>query len=389
MLAQVLALMFAAAAPPEAPASTVSPLTVKAPPPGKLPPADAVVDIASDDESASGDFVAVWPALAYQTGAEGRVRLNCKVDTHGLAETCHVVSESPAGKGFGAAALELRPTFKLVPRKGPDGQPVTAPMTLNLTFVPPAKELVGTVGSSAEIPRMQARGDTRAFVDSQTSLRGNPLAMRKVTMVDDPVWTAAPNFDDLAAAYPATGGGAEGYVAAHCKVDRAGPKAGLLQQCGAIKEAPHDAGFAKAALSLTPKFRIAPEALARAPHGADLWVDVPIRLPPPAEIADRTVMAPIWVASFDPRATPKLFPPEAVAGGLSTGRGVARCDVGPDGALTACAPEPGDPDGLGFSEAAVKLASAMKMNLWSADGAPVEGGVVHIPIRLNLKPEAK
>ena len=25
----------------------------------------------------------------------------------------------------------------------------------------------------------------------------------------------------------------------------------------------------------------------------------------------------------------------------------------------------------------------------SADGAPVEGGVVHIPIRLNLKPEAK
>jgi hypothetical protein len=27
----------------------------------------------------------------------------------------------------------------------------------------------------------------------------------------------------------------------------------------------------------------------------------------------------------------------------------------------------------------------MKMNLWSSDGAPVEGGVVHIPIRLNLK----
>jgi hypothetical protein len=33
----------------------------------------------------------------------------------------------------------------------------------------------------------------------------------------------------------------------------------------------------------------------------------------------------------------------------------------------------------------VKLASAMRMNLWSADGAPVEGGVIHIPIRLNLK----
>jgi hypothetical protein len=59
--------------------------------------------------------------------------------------------------------------------------------------------------------------------------------------------------------------------------------------------------------------------------------------------------------------------------------------VAADGALTQCAPEAAEPAGLGFSEAAAKLASTMKMNLWSTDGAPVEGGVVHIPIRLNLK----
>jgi hypothetical protein len=53
--------------------------------------------------------------------------------------------------------------------------------------------------------------------------------------------------------------------------------------------------------------------------------------------------------------------------------------------MSACAPETGEPDGLGFSEAAAKLATGMRMNLWSADAAPVEGGVVHIPIRLNLK----
>ena len=74
-----------------------------------------------------------------------------------------------------------------------------------------------------------------------------------------------------------------------------------------------------------------------------------------------------------------------MASGLTTGRGVARCLVANDGSLTKCAPEAGDPAGLGFSEAAAKLASTMKMNLWSTDGAPVEGGVVHIPIRLNLK----
>lgn len=382
MLAQLMALMFAAAPPPDAPSSTVSPLVVKAPPPGKLPPADAVVDVASDDESATGDFVAIWPALAYMVGTQGHVRLNCKVDTHGLAEACQVASESPAGKGFGAAALELRPTFKLAPRKGPDGEPVTAVMAISLTFVPPRKELAGTEGTAAQVRSIH---DVAGLAAALRPVTGNPLAMRKVTMVDDPVWVAAPGFDDLAAAYPAAGRGIEGYVAAHCLVDRAGAKAGLLQQCQAIKEAPHDRGFAKAALGLAPRFRIAPAALARAPHGAQLWVDVPIRMPPPAQIADRAVMAPIWLAKFDPKATPALFPPEAVAGGLTTGRGVARCVVGSDGALTACAPEPGDPDGLGFSEAAVKLASAMKMNLWSADGAPVEGGVVRIPIRLNLK----
>jgi hypothetical protein len=59
--------------------------------------------------------------------------------------------------------------------------------------------------------------------------------------------------------------------------------------------------------------------------------------------------------------------------------------VGLGGLITDCAPEAGEPDGLGFSEAAAKLATGMKMNLWAADGSPVEGGVVHIPIRLNLK----
>ena len=39
----------------------------------------------------------------------------------------------------------------------------------------------------------------------------------------------------------------------------------------------------------------------------------------------------------------------------------------------------------GMPLTAAKLATAMRMNLWSADGAPVEGGVVRIPIRINLK----
>jgi hypothetical protein len=357
---------------------TVSPVTVS--PSLDKAPLAAKVDVAGDDES-SHDFLAIWPAGAYQTATDGHVTLACRIDVHGLAERCEVAAETPAGKGFGKAALELRPTFKLKPAVGADGQPIAAVMSLGITFKPPKKELVGTQATSATIRSFH---DVDALLATKTGFTGNPLAMRAVTMLDNPVWVQAPDFDDLAKAYPAKGGGVEGYAAAHCQVRDSGE----LANCQIIKEDPQERDFGKAALALAARFRVAPDVVARAPHrSSGLWVDIPIRLAPPSQMADRLVMAPAWISGVDPKATPKVFPAEAVAQGLSTGRGVARCTVAADGTMTACAPETGDPDGLGFSEAAAKLASTMKMNLWSADGAPVEGGVVHIPIRLNLKPQ--
>ncbi len=374
----ICAAAFAAAAQPEPqPGKTVSPVTVS-PAPDKGPIA-ATIDVAGDDESAGRDFVAVWPAKAYQAATDGHVTLSCKIDIHGLAEWCEVAAESPKNQGFGKAALELRPTFKLKPATGADGAPVNAMMALNITFEAPRKDVLGTQGSSAAIRSLK---DTDGLMASQTSLAGNPLAMRAVTMLDFPVWARAPDFDDLARAYPARGGGVEGYAAAHCQVRDTGALAG----CQIIKEEPKDRDFGKAALTLAVRFRVAPDVVARAPHrSSGLWVDVPIRMVPPDPSAERLVMAPAWISGVDLKAAPKIFPVEAAAQGLSTGRGVARCTVAQDGTMAACTPEAGDPDGLGFSEAAAKLASTMKMNLWSADGAPVEGGVVHIPIRLNLK----
>ena len=90
------------------------------------------------------------------------------------------------------------------------------------------------------------------------------------------------------------------------------------------------------------------------------------------------------LAGFDPAVAQKLFPPEAAGQGLTSGLGKARCVVATDGALTGCTALPGDPDGLGFSEAAVKLASAMRMNPWTAEGGPVDGAIVNLPIRFKL-----
>jgi TonB family protein len=365
-----LALALAAAAPAEPPPRTISGVTVTPAPPTAIEKhPDASVESAGSE--AAGDFVAVWPGEQYQMGREGRVSLACRVDVHGLAELCRVTAETPSGKGFGKAALELRPTFKLAPPTGADGQPTAREMVINVTFRQPDR----TQFDEAVVEAQNGKVPTHSFADG-------PLQLHKVTMLDYPVWAAAPSFDDLAAAYPARAGGDEGYVAEHCQVLRSG----ALTGCSAIKEEPKGEGFSNAARSLTAKFRVDP-ALARTPHVATLFVDVPIRFPPPAsaEMKDRTVMAPVWVAGFETQRALRLFPPEAAARGLTSGRGIARCSIAADGALTACSPEPGEPDGLGFSEAAVKLASTMRMNLWSLDGAPVEGGVIHIPIRLNLK----
>ena len=378
MLSEILALALAASSPAPEPSSaplapppvrTVSPITVS--PAVKPPAADVKIDMAGGVDDVD-QMVVIWPGTAYQTGLDGRVTLRCKIDVHGLAESCDVAYEAPIGKGFGKAALEMRPTIKLVPTMGPDG-PIAVVKNISIRFKAPDTRFDMTKLKAVEASKI-SMGDFMFGTN-------NPLTMRSVTMLDFPVWVQAANFDDLAAAYPTKGGGVEGYAVAHCQVRRTG----ALAECQVIKEEPEGRDFGKAAITLAAaKFKIAPQ-LATTHHSSTLWVDLPMRLPPPAKLADRTVMAPAWLVGIDPKATPRLFPPEAVANGLTTGRGVARCTVSPDGALAACAPEPGEPDGLGFSEAAAKIASGLRMNLWSADGAPVEGGVVHIPIRLNLK----
>jgi TonB family protein len=375
MMLAVLAAVAAMAGDPADAASAqarpveVSPLVVR-----PRAPAKGTVQMDTSDDwihkPDNATILSVWPAAAYQARVSGKATLSCKVDAHGLAEECEVLSEYPKGLGFGSAALLLRPTFKLKPAMGPNG-PVTAMMNIPIQFNAEDNNNI----------QLQTPGNSMgANMGARTiSLNGTRPEMRAVTMLDHPIWAEAAGFDDVARAYPGAAAGVEGYAVAHCHVERSG----ALTGCEARKEIPENHGFGKAAMSLAAKFRVTPES-ARSPHRDPLWVDVPIRFPPPGSNTERTVESPTWVAGFDPDRVLKLFPPEAAAQGVTTGRGVAHCVVASDGALTGCTPMPADPAGMGFSEAAVKLASAMRMNPWSADGAPVDGAVVNIPIRLNL-----
>ena len=62
------------------------------------------------------DMIAVYPpsALAAQLG--GKAVVSCRVTPNGELGGCELVSEDPAGQGFGQAALGLAPTFRMQPQ---------------------------------------------------------------------------------------------------------------------------------------------------------------------------------------------------------------------------------------------------------------------------------
>ncbi len=313
------------------------------PPPGWTPPAWF--------HQPDADAIhAAWPAKALGMGRGGVAVVNCRVNIHGVTEDCQVRSETPPGEGFGAAALLLTPDFIFKPATQ-SGEPVPARVSIPVTFKWP-------VGYSGIM------GPQGAF-----------------TVVNRPVWLAAPTFADIAAAYPRAGAGAAGYAALRCDVT----KAGALRDCEALREEPPGRGFAGAARGLARKFRmeVSPDlAAVRGP----IAVNVPVRLIDPAgpDYASRRLGEPVWVKVVDSRRSQALFPPAAAAKGLTTGLGVASCAVAADGTLTACVPERADPDGLGFAEAAVTIAGVMQMSLWTQEGGPVDGARLQLPIRFRL-----
>ncbi len=332
---------------------------------------------AQDNLPVAGEVVLPFPGGGSAV-TEGHVTLQCLVDAHGLAETCKVGSESPMGRNLGRAALRQRTMLKLKPATGPDGQPASAVMAINVRFSPHVHEF-----DSTELARQLSTPSAKGFGTLNVPPNDSPVSSGDEARIEYPIWAQAPTFEALAAAYPAKGGGTEGYAAAHCKIERDGAKVGTLRECGILKEFPADQGFGKAALSLTDKFRVEPATLANLPRSEPIWVAIPIRLPPPGAADQRTVGSPQWIVGLDPKNIQRMFPAQAAAKGVSAGRGIAHCTVAANGGLTACAPEPTEPSGLGFSEAAAQLATTMRMNLWSADGAPVQGGVVRIPIQLS------
>jgi TonB family protein len=92
------------------------------------------------------DMARYYPSGAARKELAGRAVIECRVALSGAAEACRVVSETPPGEGFGAAALKLSGGFRFSPAqrggRPVDGQLIRMPLNFRLEgdggVLPPA-----------------------------------------------------------------------------------------------------------------------------------------------------------------------------------------------------------------------------------------------------------
>ncbi|WGM40734.1 energy transducer TonB [Caulobacter sp. NIBR1757] len=184
---------------------------------------------------------------------------------------------------------------------------------------------------------------------------------------------------------------ARAWVALRCGFD----VEGWLVDC-AIRYANHPGlGFEQAALKLIDSYRIEP-TYAKAQLGAKVeltlsfgwpWASPapPVIAPPapPAPPRNPVVTRPDWVRKPTGGDVARVYPKAALAAGQS-GRVTLSCQVIADGTLRDCNVVMESPADMGFGEAAKSLSSQFRMRPTTADGQPVGGATVRIPLMFSM-----
>lgn len=206
-----------------------------------------------------------------------------------------------------------------------------------------------------------------------------PVDMGPPDFVTQPVWRERPTSGDLTDFYPVGANGAAGSVVVECTANARG----ALEHCHSIRELPAGLDFDKAAVALVlRKYAIGPKDAA----GRDV-AGRPVRIPvewsvrtsaavaPPA--GSDLITRPQWAARPSGDVLARVYPRGALSRGEG-GRATLNCTVKANGYLENCTVV--EEEGEGFGQAALAASPYFRMKPQMADGKPVGGGTVRIPL---------
>jgi TonB family protein len=185
------------------------------------------------------DLERYYPADARRKRLEGLVTIRCRVQVDQTLSACRVLSESPAGVGFGEATVKVAEVFRMHPEtvdgKADAAGEVDIPITWKLVVLAPATE--------------------------------------------GPRWMQKPSGADIARNYPhkARLDDVEGDTVMECLVRLDG----TVSDCVITSETPAGAGFGAATLRVAKHFRMEPAKINGKPvEGARVVIPVSWRIAP-------------------------------------------------------------------------------------------------------------